>query len=114
MVIFIYFCNRGINQYRIENNAQALKQEDKINTSGKKIKEMSERNDNDANINSQSRAIDEDDTELRLELLKDNRILRWEKLQYVLIPFLIMALLSILRESSLIRRYIYYLLVYLL
>ena len=38
------------------------------------------------------------------ELFKDQFLLRWDKLKYILIPFLIMAGLSILRESEIISK----------
>lgn len=83
-------------------------EQDKSNTSRKKVIELGDRDNNDPHKNSQAPGLpNEADSELQIELLKDNRILRWEKLQYVLIPFLIMALLSLLRESPLITKYIY-------
>ena len=38
------------------------------------------------------------------EIYKDQFILRWDKLQFVLVPFLIMGVLSILRESEMISK----------
>ena len=38
------------------------------------------------------------------EIYKDQFLLRWDKLQYVLFPFLIMAILSILRESNIVSK----------
>ena len=38
------------------------------------------------------------------EIYKDKFILRWDKLQFVLFPFLIMAILSILRESEMVSK----------
>ena len=38
------------------------------------------------------------------ELFKDQFLLRWDKLKYILIPFLLMAGLSILRESEIISK----------
>ena len=38
------------------------------------------------------------------EIYKDQFLLRWDKLQFVLFPFLIMAILSILRESNIVSK----------
>jgi uncharacterized membrane protein YfcA len=38
------------------------------------------------------------------EIYKDQFLLRWDKLQFVLFPFLIMAILSILRESNMVSK----------
>jgi len=38
------------------------------------------------------------------ELNKEQNLLRWDKLQFVLVPFLIMAILSILRESEMVSK----------
>jgi hypothetical protein len=38
------------------------------------------------------------------ELNKEQYLLRWDKLQFVLVPFLIMAILSILRESEMVSK----------
>jgi len=41
---------------------------------------------------------------IEAELFKDQFLLRWDKLKYILIPFLIMAGLSLLRESEIISK----------
>ena len=38
------------------------------------------------------------------EIYKDQFLLRWDKLQFILFPFLIMAILSILRESNIVSK----------
>lgn len=38
--------------------------------------------------------------EIKAEIEKDNTILRWDKLKFVIIPFLVMVVLSLLRESK--------------
>lgn len=44
------------------------------------------------------------DQPVQREIYKDQYLLRWDKLQFVLIPFLIMAILSILRESEMVPK----------
>ena len=41
---------------------------------------------------------------IQRELNKEKYLLRWDKLQFVLVPFLIMAILSILRESEMVSK----------
>ena len=44
------------------------------------------------------------DQSVNRELNKEQYLLRWDKLQFVLVPFLIMAILSILRESEMVSK----------
>ena len=42
--------------------------------------------------------------QIEIEIYKDQYLLRWDKLKYILFPFLIMAILSILRESEMVSK----------
>ena len=53
-------------------------------------------NNNDINL--------QEERPIESELFKDQFLLRWDKLKYILIPFLIMAGLSILRESQIVSK----------
>ena len=85
----------GIKEYENENNAM---KNISAQSSAKNL-------DYDINgINSNNAMIenplnDPIKDEINKELEKDKKFLRWDKLKYILIPFLIMEFLSILRES---------------
>ena len=53
-------------------------------------------NNNDINL--------QEERPIESELYKDQFLLRWDKLKYILVPFLIMAGLSILRESEIVSK----------
>ena len=53
-------------------------------------------NNNDINL--------QEERPIESELFKDQFLLRWDKLKYILVPFLIMAGLSILRESEIVSK----------
>ena len=63
-------------------------------------------NDNNNNSNNNNNNIisnalnDPIQEEINKELEKDKKFLRWDKQKYIIIPFIIMAFLSILRESN--------------
>ena len=53
-------------------------------------------NNNDINL--------QEERPIESELYKDQFLLRWDKLKYILVPFIIMAGLSILRESEIVSK----------
>lgn len=55
-------------------------------------------------VSSRNNDINQPLDQVDREIYKDKYILRWDKLQFVLFPFLIMAILSILRESEMISK----------
>ena len=55
-------------------------------------------------VSSRNNDINQPLDQVDREIYKDKFILRWDKLQFVLFPFLIMAILSILRESEMISK----------
>ena len=88
----------GIKEYENENNAM------KNISAQSSIKNLDYENNN-GGLNSNNNLIENPlnepiDEEIKKELEKDKKFLRWDKLKYILIPFLIMAFLSILRESQ--------------
>ena len=76
--------------YREESNMELHSMSSQFNS----ISQRSNNND----INQQ------EDRPIENEIQKDKYLLRWDKLKYILVPFLIMAGLSILRESQIVSK----------
>jgi uncharacterized membrane protein YfcA len=76
--------------YREENSGELHSMSSQFNT----ISQRSVNND----INQQ------EERPVESEIYKDRFLLRWDKLKYIIIPFLIMAGLSILRESEIVSK----------
>ena len=76
--------------YREENSGELHSMSSQFNT----ISQRSVNND----INQQ------EERPVEFEIYKDRFLLRWDKLKYIIIPFLIMAGLSILRESEIVSK----------
>ena len=76
--------------YREESNMELHSMSSQFNT-------ISHRNNNNDINRIEERPID-------TEMNKDLYLLRWDKLKYILVPFLIMAFLSILRESHIVSK----------
>ena len=101
----------GLKEYRLENERLIKKEEsDKSDGENGHRREIT---NNQMNSNSEENNTNEiNKKEVQDEINKDNVILRWDKLKYVIIPFIVMAALSILRESSLVPKcsFLYWLL----
>ena len=82
--------NTFLKLYREESNGELHSMSSQFNT-------ISHGNNNN-DINQQ------EERPIESELYKDQFLLRWDKLKYILIPFLIMAGLSILRESQIVSK----------
>ena len=93
-LLLLYYCYKifktFLKLYRAENNVDLHSMSSQFNS-------ISQRSDNN-DINQQ------EDRPIDYELQKDRYLLRWDKLKYILIPFLIMAGLSILRESQIVSK----------
>ena len=79
------------NEQNIEDN-----KEEKKENNNYKMNYKYGNNNNDIN--------QQEERPIESELYKDQFLLRWDKLKYILIPFLIMAGLSILRESQIVSK----------
>ena len=76
--------------YQEESNIELHSMSSQFNT-------ISLRSVNNNDINQQERQVE-------FEVSKDKYLLRWDKLKYILVPFLIMAGLSIIRESEIVSK----------
>ena len=76
--------------YQEESNIELHSMSSQFNT-------ISQRSVNNSDINQQERQVE-------FEVSKDKYLLRWDKLKYILVPFLIMAGLSIIRESEIVSK----------
>lgn len=101
-ILLFYYSNKTFNTflkfYKEESGVE-------LHSMSSQIHSVSSRNAN----NDINQPIDQ----VEREIYKDQYLLRWDKLQFVLIPFAFMAFLSILRESNLVSKcsFIYWLLV---
>ena len=94
----------GIKQYNEENEKQInliRQNETERNVSSVNPSQPNSKNQNDISNNNDYNKFTKD---IENEIAKDNKILRWDKLKYVIIPFIIMFILSILRESNLVPK----------
>ena len=57
-----------------------------------------------SHVNNNNDINQQEERPIESELFKDQFLLRWDKLKYILVPFLIMAGLSILRESHIVSK----------
>lgn len=91
----------GLKEYRQENE-RLIKKEESDKSDGENHRR--ELTNNQINSNEENNTSEINKKEVQDEINKDNVILRWDKLKYVIIPFIVMAALSILRESSLVSK----------
>ena len=93
-LLLLYYCFKifktFLKLYKAESNMELHSMSSQFNS-------ISHRSDNN-DINQQ------EDRPIDYELQKDRYLLRWDKLKYILVPFLIMAGLSILRESQIVSK----------
>ena len=89
----------GIKQYNDENENENI-----LNTNNNLNKDQIDNNNainNNLDFNNnENNQIDPILDKINKEIEKDNFFLRWDKLKFVIIPFLVMAFLSILRERK--------------
>lgn len=93
----------GVKQYNEENERQInliRQNETERNASSVNPSQPNSKNQNDISNNDYNKFT----KDIENEIAKDNKILRWDKLKYVIIPFIIMFILSILRESNLVPK----------
>ena len=97
----------GIKQYNEENeNENILNTNNNLNKNSSKDQINNNNNFNTINNsnnnlnNYNNNQFDPILDEINKEIEKDNIFLRWDKLKFVIIPFLVMAFLSILRETT--------------
>ena len=89
----------GIKQYNDENENENI-----LNTNNNLNKDQIDNNNainNNLDFNNDdNNQIDPILDKINKEIEKDNYFLRWDKLKFVIIPFLVMVFLSILRETT--------------
>ena len=95
----------GIKQFKEENeNEKILNTNNNLNKNSSKEQinnNINSNNNSNNNLNNEnSNQFDPILDEINKEIEKDNFFLRWDKLKFVIIPFFVMAFLSILRETT--------------
>ena len=92
----------GLKEYRQENERLIKKEESERSEENPphNLTNNQISSGQSADNGSNNHEIEQHQKETLIEIQKDNKILRWDKLQFVIIPYIVMVALSLLRESS--------------